>query len=110
MIAAIALAAALYGNPAHHVVMGTHGRIDNVKVWLDYPHGSGFSWLPPETEPGRGSDGMVIHRLGDIDGRDKPADDCIGNVLCALGQEVDPFAHRPGEPVEPHGSFHRDGR
>jgi hypothetical protein len=67
MIAALALAAVLSGNPAHHVVMSTSSyaqhtpfsrespdgnfltdqpvvsfsRIDNVEIILDHPHGRG---------------------------------------------------------------------
>jgi hypothetical protein len=109
MIAAIALAATLYGNPAHHVVMDdNYSRIDNVEIWLDH-RDVGFSRLPPKLDSGRGSDGMVIHRLGDIDGREKPAG-CISNPVCALGHAPDPFVHRPGELIEPYGNFHRDGR
>jgi hypothetical protein len=58
MIAALALAAVLSGNPAHHVAMSTSSyaqhtpfsrespddnfsRIDNVEIILDHPHGRG---------------------------------------------------------------------
>jgi hypothetical protein len=72
MIAALALTAALSsGNPAHHVVMSS--RIDNVEIILDHRYDNQDH---PHEFGGQVIDTLYNHPLGDVDGREKPAD-CV---------------------------------